>query len=643
MSDEEANGDATAGREFQSDSNSARTEAAAPSARHAEVEAPQSEALQTQIFISYRVNPDEHVARALRRLIESSIEPAPAVFVSGAGGIRPSNQGAIPQIQNAAKSAVAFVGIITQASREREWMFFEAGAAWGRNVMYAPLLVGTSPEELPNTIEGYQATRSNNRDEMDRLIKELARVVNGTFKKSFGTRLAAFHRACAPLDDNASTDLEDGESSISASDPNLHEATRLMANGDYENADSAFVTLERTTTDRAQHTEMQIARTVYDNRLTTETKYSILAQLSTNTGDRPDLHFWLGLYSNAPHKSIQHYQDCLRMTPNSVTTQLAVTRLADAFAATGRETLGRKLLLEHLKSPQLPVRANAAQKLNELSTQEFTTAGKLILSCIDTQRPSGPDQCMALRRAITLCDEFGTVALGLHIARRLDREERSGTSATAEGICLAAAGLKSLAFLSYDRAAREGVNVAKANMAGLLSEGSVPSAGLQIMEQHSGTFDSLSPHSPHQLRAKLEELVHAEREAAIVLESRGSREYNMLVELADSWSEGNDTLPNNLPSHYLLRGARTTVVTTNDGFALHNSDDSVAAVFRKAFPLERTWTRDASSAQEIQIYYLNSKGSLLGIRIGVGVTHGVERLEDIVGLPEDPAHLGADA
>jgi hypothetical protein len=85
-----------------------------------------------QIFVSYRVVPDQRIASALKRLIETSIEPLPNVFVSGAGGLRPSNTGAIPQMQAAAENAAAFVGVITHSSKAREWIFFEAGAAWGR-------------------------------------------------------------------------------------------------------------------------------------------------------------------------------------------------------------------------------------------------------------------------------------------------------------------------------------------------------------------------------------------------------------------------------------------------------------------------------------------------------------------------------
>ncbi len=113
------------------------------------------------IFISYRVQSDQALAKALQHLIETSIRPTPRVFVSGSGGIRPSSTGFKPQIQAAVSSARAFVAVITRESKDREWMFFEAGAAWGRNQLYCPLLIDTTTSDLPNSIADYQATRAD--------------------------------------------------------------------------------------------------------------------------------------------------------------------------------------------------------------------------------------------------------------------------------------------------------------------------------------------------------------------------------------------------------------------------------------------------------------------------------------------------
>src|SRR5687767_6356281 len=110
-----------------------------------------------QVFISYRVKPDETLAAELKLLVESAIEPSPRVFVSGVGGLRVSADGYRQQLQNAAQQTKAFIAVVTQASVDREWIVFEAGAAFGRGVIYAPLLIDIAPGDLPSSIGGYQA------------------------------------------------------------------------------------------------------------------------------------------------------------------------------------------------------------------------------------------------------------------------------------------------------------------------------------------------------------------------------------------------------------------------------------------------------------------------------------------------------
>jgi hypothetical protein len=78
------------------------------------------------------------------------------VFVSGLGGLKASSVGFKPQLQKAVQEAQVFVGIITPASKDREWIFYEAGAAWGRGAIYVPLLVDLAAHDLPSSIADYQ-------------------------------------------------------------------------------------------------------------------------------------------------------------------------------------------------------------------------------------------------------------------------------------------------------------------------------------------------------------------------------------------------------------------------------------------------------------------------------------------------------
>jgi hypothetical protein len=145
-----------------------------------------------RVFISYRSDPDAPLASALKRLIEGAIDPQPTVFTAGDGGLKPSNIGFKKQLQTAAQAANAFVAIITAASKDREWISFEAGAAWGRDLMYAPVLVGARPDDMPSTIGDYQALNSQSKEDMLGLATSLAGLDGSTVKEHFVQRFHSF-------------------------------------------------------------------------------------------------------------------------------------------------------------------------------------------------------------------------------------------------------------------------------------------------------------------------------------------------------------------------------------------------------------------------------------------------------------------
>ena len=111
----------------------------------------------------------------MKTLLETVLEPPPNVFVAEDGGLLPSAQTYRNQLGNAARTAVAFVGIITNTSKDREWIHFEAGAAWGRALLYAPVLVDISAEELKDTIGAFQSICIDQPTHICLLIKQLAK------------------------------------------------------------------------------------------------------------------------------------------------------------------------------------------------------------------------------------------------------------------------------------------------------------------------------------------------------------------------------------------------------------------------------------------------------------------------------------
>lgn len=194
-----------------------------------------------QVFISYRTHPDSILASAVKRLIESSIEPTPLVFVAGDGGLRSSNAGFRQQLTEAARKSNAFVAVITNASKDREWIFFEAGAAWGRDLMYVPLLIGAQARDLPATIADYQAVKGDSKEDVQRLVVELAQLAGSQVKERFGQRFFYLARVIQEyLEGNLAA-----ESKETVAGPSVVDAMELAANGFRDRATQAFDELEK--------------------------------------------------------------------------------------------------------------------------------------------------------------------------------------------------------------------------------------------------------------------------------------------------------------------------------------------------------------------------------------------------------------
>ncbi|MEH2044080.1 hypothetical protein [Nostoc sp.] len=273
-----------------------------------------------EVFISYRTSPDQGLAVALKELIEGAIEPQPHVFVAGAGGLRPSNIGYKPQIQAAAQSSRAFIAIITQQSKEREWLFFEAGAAWGRNQLYAPLLVGTSPSELASTMADYQTVRASDREEVKHLLIAVAQAVGGNIKTRLNQRYQAFSKQIEAyqkieiIEENieeSSSLLEIVEENIEESS-SLSQAIKLLQRGEVEKANTLFDRLEETTSTNEDKAKIRITRLLNSDR-EERNPLKELESLALELRNTFHCQFWLGLFESRVAASISYYEECLHL------------------------------------------------------------------------------------------------------------------------------------------------------------------------------------------------------------------------------------------------------------------------------------------------------------------------------------------
>src|SRR5262249_10601109 len=121
-------------------------------------------------------------------------------------------------------------GIITPASKDREWIFYEAGAAFGRASIYMPLLVDASTDDLPTSIADYQACRASDREDVERSLSELATKIGCEMRQQFRKRFSRFQRR---LDDHRR-----GTEGVGGAKDQLDKAIDAYIHGRGEEADA---------------------------------------------------------------------------------------------------------------------------------------------------------------------------------------------------------------------------------------------------------------------------------------------------------------------------------------------------------------------------------------------------------------------
>jgi hypothetical protein len=124
------------------------------------------------IFISHSGETDRDVALYLKKLLESRLGTTAIVFV------------APPDIQKGANwhevlhdqifSSKALIVICSRNSWGSPWIWWEAGAAWGREILTIPLFVGISPSQFGGPIGTYlQGATFSNPSEVNDLIRRI--------------------------------------------------------------------------------------------------------------------------------------------------------------------------------------------------------------------------------------------------------------------------------------------------------------------------------------------------------------------------------------------------------------------------------------------------------------------------------------
>jgi hypothetical protein len=419
------------------------------------------------------------------------------------------------QLQRAAQSAKAIIGIITQASKQREWISFEAGAAWGRDIIYAPLLVGTSLADIPSTLASYQAVNADDSEQFERLLDSLAKALGSTVKRPL--RFQQLRHALRVYRGQEETRREDKPETRSDDLAEaLKQAFELASENKREEADHLFSELEQgaTTLD-----DKMFARA---SQFWSQGKKSFdlllkLDELDESLKNTAEYHYWRGISETSPIKQLNHLQQCLDLKGRPDTYRAAYLKVAKLRHQLNQLRVAEGLLVQGLLGENRLLGAACALEFEAQLPDDQSIAKLAVLVAGLCAHPSEA----LYERTVSLSSGNAWNAFALTLAKDYDNLFETSSSTNFLGINLQALDLPSLAYEAYTKAMERGTSVAKANVASVVGNAPVPLVGLKILEGHSGAFDAATPHYPHEIRVDLEKKVHDERNRMELLEKHG--------------------------------------------------------------------------------------------------------------------------
>lgn len=480
------------------------------------------------IFVSYRVRPDEELAGELKALLESAIDPAPVVFVSGLGGLRASAEGFREQIRRAAMSARAYVGLISSASVDREWIFFEAGAAFGRRALYVPILVDIDPGKLPSALGGYQGVRANDQMRLMEVVGDIAKELGSSLKTHFGQRYSRFSRVLGRYG------KEPKESDLLR----IESAIVLAKAGRLEESAEIFDALHASESDAEGKASVQIAKSLFLDKKDEDSPLALLEEQAEEIKSTATYKYWLGVFETNPIRAVRLLREAWDAGVAARLTRPCLKELCQKEFEVGHASVAKSRLRRVLPNENRGMRAVAFSLLaGHVGEQlQFERLLFYIAATIDESTSN-------LRSAAEYCWEQGFVAIGLHFANFLLDKKKTGSFALVRGLARARAELHSLAFQDYRTASEDGISVGTSNMASMLGNQAVPEAGLELMRRHEGTFDSADPGHPYETRARLERLVAEEEKKEIAYMEYGRKIVVVIHRLVESAIRYDDSIP----------------------------------------------------------------------------------------------------
>ena len=135
------------------------------------------------VFISH-ISEEKEIALALKELLNSSFLEMLDVFVSSDFESVNLGQKWLDDITTALKECRAEIIICSPVSVERQWINFEAGAGWIRDIPVIPLChSGIEPNELPIPLKLLQAGKVTEEASLKEIFRVLVRIIGSSLPK----------------------------------------------------------------------------------------------------------------------------------------------------------------------------------------------------------------------------------------------------------------------------------------------------------------------------------------------------------------------------------------------------------------------------------------------------------------------------
>jgi hypothetical protein len=521
------------------------------------------------------------------------------------------------------------VSIITKASFAREWIQFEAGAAWGRNIPYAPLLVDFPPADLPTTYGAYYATPIDNQEKLELLIDEIGKACGLKPKQQFKSRFRKLDRDLRRYrrshGETTPTTFDDPDL-----DKPLEDALVLLEEGKTAEANRAFADIASKAVDPAAASEIMARRFWGGQESTRAERLALLDIWPDNARQADDYYFYRSVLESDPVEALAAAREFeLRVSKrDNKDISSARIQVLSLLKQLGRQDEFDELVRISFCGADRKMRASIASRFSSYYPSA-KAAEKLLVLGFGLWADSASGLAADL---LELCLEEGWLALSVHFHRLASVAADHGTLSNSEGRTYAACELNSLAYLAYERAAGQGVSVARINIANLLLKGSVGAAAIRLIEEHKGKWDAADPAYPFETLARLETVLHQEREKRDAANEAGRVTFQNLIAWARSvWQ----------PNQPISRPAeKITVPSTGKTFERKGDSPNLAmydlsvegksiefALFQPFILLRNFWVAEKEPGKFLLVW-VDERGSMSGVSCDLGsVTPTLEPVE----------------